>query len=75
MTSMRATAVREGGDVLRKEKMKSVTETGADSGGSGAGGRRLWNVIVLEQKPLFGSTKLAIGNWNGGIFYFWRNGI
>lgn len=47
--------------------MKSVSEMGADSGGSGTGGRRLWNVIVLEQKPVFGSTKLAIrmeGFWN-----------
>lgn len=40
--------------------MKSVSETGADSGGSGTGGRRLRKVMVLEQKPEFGSTELAI---------------
>ncbi|MBA0800144.1 hypothetical protein Gohar_010596 [Gossypium harknessii] len=41
----------EGGEELRREKIKSVNETGADFGGSGMRGRRLWNVIVLEQKP------------------------
>lgn len=58
---MRATALGEGGEELSREKMKSVSETGAHAVGSGTGGRRLWNVIVLEQKPLFGSTDLAIG--------------
>lgn len=66
---MRAAAVGEGGEEVSKEKTKSVIEMGADSGGSGTGGRRLWNVIVLEQNPVFESTKLAIGNCKGGLFF------
>lgn len=58
---MRTTAVGEGGEDWSIEKKKSIDEMGADWGGSETGDRRLWNVMVLEQKPLFGSTtKVAI---------------
>lgn len=60
LASRIAAAVAEGGEELRREKMKSVSETGAGSGGSGTGGQRLWNVIVLEQKPELGSMAVAI---------------
>lgn len=61
VASMRTTAVGQGGEDWSIKKKKSIDETGADSGGSETGDRRLWNVIVLEQRPLFGSTtKVAI---------------
>ncbi|KAJ0536624.1 hypothetical protein HanIR_Chr09g0443651 [Helianthus annuus] len=34
-------------------------ESGCDGGGRGAGGRRLWKILVVELKPLRGSTEVV----------------
>lgn len=42
------------GEAWRRESANWATERGAESGGSGVSGRRLWNVRVVGENPLRG---------------------
>lgn len=67
----------EGRGEGRREKAKEGKERGRKRGGRGRGGRRLWKVLVVRQKPVVGSTEGGGGGrWcsaiNGQIRgFFW----